>query len=156
MTAWPPAGDNARQHETVLVEQRLLLELVLRSGEKLPLPARLTYDRNDPLAARLDFPEHADSIREWVFARNLLAAGMHALMGRGDVRIWPLCVSANDDDGEPRMRIQLGGLGAVALLEAPVPPVRAWLERTWKEVPLGKEHEWMDWDLVLARLLDEQ
>jgi len=49
------------------------------------VPARVTWTRDDPYAARLAFPGK----REWVIALALLAEGLRDLVGEGDVRVGP-------------------------------------------------------------------
>src|SRR5215207_1726468 len=75
-------------HLPSVVTSEVELQLVVPGDAMLPVPAHLTYDTCDPYAVRATFLAGEDSV-EWVFARDLLAAGMEQPTGDGDVRVWP-------------------------------------------------------------------
>src|ERR1044072_6700001 len=71
------------------VSCELHLRLVVSSEPPLPPPAGLRYDPADPYAVHATFHTGAEETVEWVFARDLLAEGLHRPTGTGDVRGWP-------------------------------------------------------------------
>ena len=72
------------------VSCELHLRLVVSSESSLPVPAGLRYDTADPYAVHATFHTGAEETVEWVFARDLLAEGLHRPTGTGDVRVWPV------------------------------------------------------------------
>ncbi|KNB49357.1 SsgA family sporulation/cell division regulator [Streptomyces caatingaensis] len=131
-----------------VVERDLEMDLVLEPGRSIPVPARLSYRADDPYAVRIAFHVTSRSPVNWTFARELLAEGVHRACGSGDVRVWPgssggrtvVCVALSSPDGE-------------ALLEAPAPAVRTWLESTLRLVERGAEGKWLALDEGLRELL---
>ena len=67
------------------VSCELHLRLVVSSESSLPVPAGLRYDTADPYAVHATFHTGAEETVEWVFARDLLAEGLHRPTGTGDV-----------------------------------------------------------------------
>ena len=92
----------------------------------------------------------AEETVEWVFARDLLAEGLHRPTGTGDVRVWPsrshgqgvVCIALSSPEGE-------------ALLEAPARALESFLKRTDAAVPPGTEHRHFDLDQELSHILAE-
>jgi len=112
------------------VSCELHLRLVVSSESSLPVPAGLRYDTADPYAVHATFHTGAEETVEWVFARDLLAEGLHRPTGTGDVRVWPsrshgqgvVCIALSSPEGE-------------ALLEAPARALESFLKRTDASVP---------------------
>ena len=104
------------------VSCELHLRLVVSSESSLPVPAGLRYDTADPYAVHATFHTGAEETVEWVFARDLLAEGLHRPTGTGDVRVWPsrshgqgvVCIALSSPEGE-------------ALLEAPARALESFL-----------------------------
>ena len=123
------------------VSCELHLRLVVSSESSLPVPAGLRYDTADPYAVHATFHTGAEETVEWVFARDLLAEGLHRPTGTGDVRVWPsrshgqgvVCIALSSPEGE-------------ALLEAPARALESFLKRTDAAVPPGTEHRHFDLD----------
>ncbi|MEV7238715.1 SsgA family sporulation/cell division regulator [Streptomyces sp. NPDC051020] len=63
------------------MEQPLFLHLILEGDQKFPLPARLVYDACQPFTARLDLSHGDVVISSWLFARDLLQAGLRVPSG---------------------------------------------------------------------------
>lgn len=132
------------------VSCRLHLRLVVSSESSLPVPAGLRYDTADPYAVHATFHTGAEETVEWVFARDLLAEGLHRPTGTGDVRVWPsrshgqgvVCIALSSPEGE-------------ALLEAPARALESFLKRTDAAVPPGTEHRHFDLDTELSHILAE-
>jgi hypothetical protein len=117
------------------------------------LPARWAYDPADPYAVRLSVRcgcgGHDCTIwRDWLLARDLLAAGLFAATGDGDVRVepWPgdgLLVTLDSPSGH-----------AVLLLDAR--HAERALCGSYELVPDGSEDRHLDWDGELAEVLEEE
>ena len=122
------------------VSCELHLRLVVSSESSLPVPAGLRYDTADPYAVHATFHTGAEETVEWVFARDLLAEGLHRPTGTGDVRVWPS---------------RSHGQGVEALLEAPARALESFLKRTDAAVPPGTEHRHFDLDTELSHILAE-
>ncbi|MEU8968712.1 SsgA family sporulation/cell division regulator [Streptomyces monashensis] len=134
-------------HHTV-VERELELKLILSPERSIPVPARLVYRSDDPYAVHITFHINSESPVHWTFARDLLVEGVFRPCGHGDVRVWP-----TKSDGRSVVLIALSSPDGDALLEAPVPQVSAWLERTLTAVPPGTEGEQLGIDDALDQLL---
>jgi hypothetical protein len=134
-------------HHTV-VERELELKLILSPERSIPVPARLVYRADDPYAVHITFHINSESPVRWTFARDLLVEGVFRPCGHGDVRVWP-----TKADGRSVVLIALSSPDGDALLEAPVPQVSAWLERTLTAVPPGTEGEQLGIDDALDQLL---
>jgi Streptomyces sporulation and cell division protein, SsgA len=132
------------------VRAALTLRLVVPRADVL-LAATLRYDADDPYAVHLAFPptETAQGV-EWMFARQLLADGLVALTGDGDVRIWP---SPEDPDGPSY--IELCSPSGRAVFAAPHDALVTFLRRTVDLVPPGCESERYDVDAELDLLLHD-
>ncbi|AEY89673.1 regulator [Streptomyces hygroscopicus subsp. jinggangensis 5008] len=131
-----------------VVERELELRLVLSPERSVPVPARLAYRSDDPYAVHITF--HIDSAHpvDWTFARDLLVEGVFRPCGDGDVRMWPAKA-----DGRAVVLMALSSPDGDALLQAPVPQVSAWLERTLRAVPPGTEGARLGIDDALDHLL---
>jgi hypothetical protein len=71
-----------------VVEVETTLRLVASgAGVGPPNPARLSYNPRDPYAVQVHF-RGVETVT-WTFARELLATGLDASAGDGDVQIWP-------------------------------------------------------------------
>ncbi|GAA3165611.1 hypothetical protein GCM10010466_65480 [Planomonospora alba] len=123
--------------------------LLLLSQEEpdVPLSAVLVYDPVvDPYALRLVF-RHDDGreMADYLFARDLLAAGLTEPTGTGDVRIAPA--------GEDWVMLTLVYDGDAFSLFTPRDQVVSALARCYRQVPRGHEDEWLDWDTEIHVLL---
>src|SRR5215472_14342968 len=75
----------------------LSFRLIVPQQTIVPLVASLHYSAEDPYAIRIAFHVGLDEPVEWIFARDLLAAGTQGRDGLGDVRVWPSAAA----DGTP-------------------------------------------------------
>ncbi|MEU3824417.1 SsgA family sporulation/cell division regulator [Streptomyces sp. SID161] len=131
-----------------VVERELELELILAPERSVPVPARLSYRSDDPYAVHIAFHINSEQPVHWTFARDLLVEGVFRPCGHGDVRVWPTKVN-----GRGVVLMALSSPDGDALLQAPVPQVSAWLERTLRVVPPGAEGGRLGLDDALDQLL---
>ena len=75
------------------ISAELGLRLVVPQQTIVPLVASMFYSGSDPYAVRMAFHVGTDEPVEWIFARDLLAAGIESRQGEGDVQVWPSTVS---------------------------------------------------------------
>ncbi|WP_369389520.1 SsgA family sporulation/cell division regulator [Streptomyces sp. CG1] len=134
--------------EHTVVERELELRLILSPERGIPVPARLSYRSDDPYAVHIMFHINSESPVNWTFARELLVEGVFRPCGHGDVRVWPTKV-----DNRSVVLMALSSPDGDALLEAPIPQVSAWLERTLRAVPPGTEGGQLGIDDALDQLL---
>jgi hypothetical protein len=133
------------------VEQQCEMRLVTAPGGGTAVPARLSYSPYDPYAVEVAFGFDQLYPVTWVFARELLAEGLHRPCGQGDVRIWPV----RGDGSCDMLCLVLSAPGGSAVLEVPSAVVERWLKRTYEMVPTGREAELLDLDVELCGLLGE-
>src|ERR1035441_1106962 len=86
------------------VSAELGLGLVSPENTIVPLMAGLSYTSADPYAVRMAFDVGTEKPVEWILARDLLAAALHASEGIGDVRAWPSAASCDPDAGRSEER----------------------------------------------------
>jgi hypothetical protein len=126
----------------------LALELIDATGEASRLDGELEYTSSDPFAVVAVFRTSHSPIR-WVFGRDLLAEGLFAPAGHGDVHVWP-CL---DTRGHAVVLIELNSPDGEALLQAASREVSEFLQRTFELVPRGTEEMQVDVDDTLLQLL---
>ncbi|WDO08117.1 SsgA family sporulation/cell division regulator [Streptomyces murinus] len=131
-----------------VVERELELKLILSPERSIPVPARLVYRSDDPYAVHGVFHINSEFPVHWTFARDLLVEGVFRPCGHGDVRVWP-----TKSAGRSVVLMALTSPDGDALLEAPIPQVSAWLERTLRVVPPGTEGGQLGIDDALDQLL---
>jgi hypothetical protein len=108
----------------------------------LPLQCGFSYDAQDPLAVTVVFDTEGVRPVTWALSRDLLADGIAARVGEGDVMLWPVL----DLDGEPSSFCVRVGSARKAVFEIPAEPVMTWLAGTYAMVPRGTELDGVDWD----------
>ncbi|MFD8533867.1 SsgA family sporulation/cell division regulator [Streptosporangium canum] len=128
------------------------LLLLAKDNPGVPIAATLVYAPEvDPYAARLVFQdERGFEVMTYTFARDLLAAGLRAQVGIGDVRIGPV---ANDDWLIFTLTPEGGGAGDAFEAFAPREQVVTFTARCFRLVAANDEHEWIDWDREVSRLI---
>jgi hypothetical protein len=144
---------NSSSSTTVSAE--LGLRLVVPQQTIVPLVASLYYSGNDPYAIRMAFHVGTDEPVEWIFARDLLAAGIDSRQGEGDVQVWP-SEPADSEEGSSDdivLNIELSSPFGQAHFEAPAEAMSAFLKRTYSIVPAGKESGFVDIESELNELL---
>jgi hypothetical protein len=126
------------------VSAELGLMLVVPQHATVPLVASMFYSAEDPYAVRMAFHVGTDEPVEWIFARDLLAAGMTAPSGEGDVRVWPSPSEAEGSHGETALNIVLSSPFGQAHFEAPMQAMAEFLRRTYDAIPAGREGDHID------------
>ena len=123
--AQPSRGSKAL---TTVIEQSVEARLVAAAPRMADIPATL---------------EGVDVC--WTFARDLLAAGMEAPEGDGDVRVRPY--------GYDRTVLEFHAPEGTAVIHVRSGELRRFLEATSELVPTGLEHLHLDLDHDLAELM---
>ena len=131
------------------VSYDLALHLLSADGRVLPLTAILHYDASDPLAVTVLFNDGGDEPVRWVFARDLLEAGLDQSAGEGDVLLWP----THDVEGSQAIHIRLRSPPGDALLEESAAELGRFLHATPLLVTPGTEHRCQDLEGASAALL---
>jgi hypothetical protein len=148
------------------ISAELGLKLVVPQQTIVPLVASMYYSGSDPYAVRMAFHVGTDEPVEWIFARDLLAAGIESRHGDGDVQVWPSPVSVAETGdldlvGEAEreetvgkvLNIELSSPFGQAHFEAPAEAMSAFLQRTYHIVPAGQEGRYIDIETELNDLL---
>ena len=145
------------------ISAELGLRLVVPQQTIVPLVASMFYSGSDPYAVRMAFHVGTDEPVEWIFARDLLTAGIESRQGEGDVQVWPSpgsCAHAGDLDltgvaqpGEKVLNIELSSPFGQAHFEAPAQAMASFLRRTYQIVPAGQESRYIDIEAELNDLL---
>ncbi len=147
------------------ISAELGLKLVVPQQTIVPLVASLYYSGRDPYAVRMAFHVGTDEPVEWIFARDLLAAGINSRQGDGDVHVWPSEQSCAETegldslgtgdgaDGGGVLNIELSSPFGQAHFEAPTRAMAAFLDRTYQIVPAGQETDYIDIETELNDLL---
>jgi hypothetical protein len=125
------------------------LSLVVTTGTgEAELDAELRYDPADPFAVSLAIGVDCGAPVVWTFARELLAEGVSAATGLGDITIEPDAVSAD----ERLMRITLA-TDCLATMVVSADRVVEFLVETYALVPTGAELDRVDLDAEIAALI---
>ncbi len=146
------------------ISAELGLKLVVPQQTIVPLVASLYYSGRDPYAVRMAFHVGTDEPVEWIFARDLLAAGIKSRQGEGDVQVWPSTrscaepdaldgIGSADTEGNAVLNIELSSPFGRAHFEAPTQAMSAFLDRTYEIVPADQESDFIDIETELNDLL---
>jgi len=146
------------------ISAELGLRLVVPQQTIVPLVASLYYTGRDPYAVRMAFHVGTDEPVEWIFARELLAAGIKSRQGEGDVQVWPSAHSCAEAEGLDEigpgqtgdgevLNIELSSPFGRAHFEAPTRAMAAFLDRTYQIVPADQESDFIDMETELNDLL---
>ena len=130
------------------VSAELGLSLVVPEHGAVPLVASLSYSVADPYAVRMAFHVGTDEPVEWIFSRDLLAAGLSGPAGEGDVQVWP-----GEAHGMGVLHIALSSPFGQAHFEAPMISISDFLNRTFAVIATGHESDFVNIDSELDELL---
>lgn len=128
-----------------IIQAEMRLKLLVAGDSSLPVPSTFAYDTDQPLSIQATFHAAGDTV-EWVFARELMDAGLGGDAGLGDVRMWP------SREGDVKvLYVSLNSPKGAALMECNHAAVKAFLDQTYELIPTGAE--FIDMDALLADLL---
>ncbi|ULR50482.1 SsgA family sporulation/cell division regulator [Streptomyces deccanensis] len=116
------------------LEQTARARLITPDYDEIPVRTTLRYIAEDPFAVHIDFPSGAsadDAEVTWAFARTLLAEGLAAPAGIGDVHLWPC--------GPAHTVVELHSPYGMAMIRFDTPSLRRFLHRSYAVVALGDE-----------------
>ncbi|MEV5595545.1 SsgA family sporulation/cell division regulator [Streptomyces sp. NPDC052496] len=133
-----------------VIDQAVHARLIATMPRSRQVPARLRYDSGDPLAVHVVFPPAASldgAEVAWTFARDLLAEGLRAPSGKGDVRVWPC--------GPHHTVLEFHTADGLAMVQFQARDLRRFLMRSYGAVALGTEARHLDMEGDLAALLRE-
>ncbi|MQS38071.1 SsgA family sporulation/cell division regulator [Streptomyces katsurahamanus] len=130
------------------VQAEVLMSFLVSEELSLRIPVELRYGAEDPYAVRMTFHLPGDAPVTWSFGRDLLMDGLLCPSGEGDVHIAPAGPGECADIG---IRLQVRGDRALFLVSAA--PIAAFLDRTDRLVPLGRERSYGDFEADLDQAL---
>jgi len=121
------------------------LMLAVPGQLSVPLAATLSYTTSDPYAVTLAIRiAGLDEPVEWIFARELLAAGLKRSEGIGDVEVSPR--------GAGTICIRLSSPFGDASFETSAVRIASFVMRAYAMVPAGRETDHLNIDAALADL----
>ncbi|MFE6737346.1 SsgA family sporulation/cell division regulator [Streptomyces tubercidicus] len=135
---------------TDTVQAEVIMSFVVSEELSFRIPVELDFASSDPYAVRLTFDLPGDAPVTWAFGRELLLDGLSRPSGEGDVRIEP---ASPEHLGDVLISLQVGA--ERALFRVSAAPLVAFLDRTDRLVPLGKEEVCDTLEAVLDRILTE-
>lgn len=106
----------------------------------------LTWVPRDPAAVTLHITSPGQKSAPWVFARDLIACGIHYPCGPGDITVAPHHTNVT----AIHLRASRG-VGYSVALQLPTPPLAAFLDRTYLRVPPDRERYEFDPAELLSR-----
>jgi hypothetical protein len=133
--------------EHVTAHSTAVFDLLAPRTPAVPVQVELRYDTQDPYAVVAAFRTGRTGWVEWVFARDLLADGLIAEAGDGDVRIKPVT------DEPEIVLIELSSPSGHAMFEASAQELAEFLDRTYDIVMPGNENLWVSVDEALIHLI---
>ena len=136
-----------RDEHTVICSPAVF-ELIAPDAPDVPVKVELTYNSRDPYAVQASFRTGHGTAVDWVFARDLLADGLIASAGSGDVRVQPM------PSDPTRIELELTSPSGYALFTTCAHTLGEFLNRTYAAVPPSTEYSWLDFDVALSELLD--
>jgi len=135
------------RNDHMTLRSMAVLDLLVPDAPSVPVEVELRYDTRDPFAVTAAFRSGPSGWVEWCFARDLLADGLIAEAGSGDVRIRPAV-----DDIELVMLVVSSPAG-LAMFEASAQELADFLDRTYDLVLPGTENQWVSVDDALTTLM---
>jgi hypothetical protein len=138
-----------KRQPSATVSSDLVVQLIVPGEGAIPLVVTLRYDAFEPYAIHATFL--TGEVVSWVFARDLVSAGIEAPAGEGDVRLWPAAGAE-----EPVVYLALTSPDGQALFEAPAIPLIEFIRETERLVPPGTEGSYLDLDAALEEILRSQ
>ena len=139
------AASMLNDHTTI--RSTAVFDLVGPPNPPVPVQVEMRYDTRDPYAVQAAFRTGRAGWVEWVFSRDLLADGLLAPAGDGDVRIRP-------GVGDPEIVVvELNSPSGHAVFEASAQRLAEFLDASYDIVLPGDETLWMNVDHVLDQMI---
>ena len=127
----------------------ITVECVDERGLHHEIDAVLGYRRADPFAVAMTFVTGQGDLT-WTFGRDLLARGIAAPVGDGDVHVSP----AIGLSGTAMVSIELSSPDGHLVLQTRSAVVMDFVARSFAVVPDGTESDYFDVDMLISQVLD--
>jgi Streptomyces sporulation and cell division protein, SsgA len=134
-------------NDHVTLRSAAVFDLLAPHAPAVPVHVELRYDTRDPFAVVAAFRTGRAGWVEWVFSRDLLADGLLADAGEGDVRLRPAA------DNPEVVYFELSSPSGHAVFEASAHRLAEFLDRSYDIVVPGAEILWLDFDNAVENLL---
>lgn len=135
------------RNDHVTLRSSAVFDLLAPRTPAMPVQVELRYDTCDPYAITAAFRTGRAGWVEWVFSRDLLADGLLARAGDGDVRIRP-------GSGDPEIVVmELNSPSGHAVFEASAQRLAEFLDASYDIVLPGDETLWMNVDDALDQMI---
>ncbi|MGH3871255.1 MAG: SsgA family sporulation/cell division regulator [Pseudonocardiaceae bacterium] len=135
------------RNDHVTLRSSAVFDLLAPRTPAVPVQVELRYDTRDPYAIVAAFRTGRAGWVEWVFSRDLLADGLLARAGDGDVRIRP-------SSGDPEIVVmELSSPSGHAVFEASAQRLAEFLDASYDIVLPGNETRWMNVDDALDQMI---
>lgn len=118
-------------------------------SEHAPVLSRWSYQADEPYSITVAFQTGADKWVEWVFARDLLLAGIKGPAGIGDVKFVPF-----EDQRERLLLLQVESDQGRASWFLDRDEAEDFVEMTLQVVPEGAEESHFDIDALIEEITD--
>jgi len=118
-------------------------------SERAPVLSRWSYNPDEPFTVTVEFQTSPENWITWVFARDLLVAGLKAPAGIGDVRFVPF-----DDQGDALLLFQVESDQGRASWFLNRDEADEFVAMTLDAVPAGTESDRLDIDLLISGITD--
>ncbi|HWO61881.1 MAG TPA: SsgA family sporulation/cell division regulator [Umezawaea sp.] len=132
-------------NKKIVITVATTFELLTPGAAPAPIEAELRYDPDDPYAVAISFHTGQGEV-EWMFGRELLADGLIARTGDGDIAVRPA-----PEDPE-RVLVELDAPTGFAVLSGRSEDIAEFLDLSYDVVSSGEEELWIDFDRELAKL----
>jgi hypothetical protein len=132
-------------NKKIVITVATTFDLLTPGAPSAPIEAELRYDPDDPYAVAVGFHTGQGEV-EWMFGRELLADGLIARTGEGDIAVRP-----SPEDPE-RVLVELDAPTGFAVLSGRAEDIAEFLDLSYDVVSSGEEELWIDFDRELAKL----
>jgi len=140
-------GETTMGNDHVTLRSSAVFDLLAPRTAAVPVQVALRYDTRDPYAIVAAFRTGRAGWVEWVFSRDLLADGLIADAGDGDVRIRP---GSRDPE---IIVVELNSPSGHAVFEASAQRLAEFLDASYDIVLPGNETLWMNVDDALDQMI---
>jgi len=126
------------------------MQVVTDEGNRVALPATLSFTAADPYAVTATFHlGEEETWITWVFARELLRDGMRDIAGYGDIIVRPSHPSRG-----AQVILTLSSPSGSAVIEGSRHQIAAFIEEVYAAVPDGTEWMYLNIDGTITDLLN--